>query len=287
MTRTTRIPLTGLLAALLCGAAVARQGTQAPLEQRFDPTQDIGIDQRLGERVPLELIFRDEDGREVRLGDYFGERPVVVALVYYECPMLCTLVLNGMVRSFRALSLDIGEDFEIVTVSIDPTETPELALSKKEGYLASYVEGAERPGAAAGWHFLTGEQQAIDALAEAVGFRYVYDEEAGEYAHASGIMVATSEGVLSRYLYGIEYITRDLRLALVEASQGQVGSFVDQVLLLCYHYDPTTGRYGFAIMAALRTGGIATVGLIVGFVLLSLRRERRARRAQRAAASGS
>lgn len=266
-----------VLACLLAGAGrAAPQRAELGPVQRFDPTQDVGLDQRLGERVPLELELFDEEGRRVRLESFFGERPVVLALVYYECPMLCTLVLNGMVRAFRALSLDLGVDYEVVTVSIDPRETPALARAKRDGYLATYHEAAERPRARDGWHFLTGDQSAIDALAAAVGFRYAYDEAADEFAHSSGIVVATPDGVLSRYLYGVEYVTRDLRLALVEASRGAVGGLVDQVLLLCYHYDPTTGRYGLAIMAALRAGGVATVVLIALFVLRSLRRERRA-----------
>jgi protein SCO1/2 len=267
----------GLAWIALAAGSASGQRAEMTYEQRFDPAQQIGLDQRLGEHVPLELVFRDETGREVRLAQLFGRRPVVIALVYYDCPMLCTLVLNGMVRTFRALALHLGEDYEVVTVSIDPRETPELAARKKAEYLRTYAAGDPSPAAAAGWHFLTGDQTSIDALAQAVGFRYAYDPQSDEFAHASGIVVATPQGVLSHYLYGVEYITRDLRLALVEASQGRVGSLIDQVLLLCYHYDPATGRYGFAVVAAVRAGGILTVVLIVGFVLRSLVRERGAR----------
>ncbi len=270
----------GLTVGLVTLLAAAQSSEPTPV-QRFDPAQDVGLDQRLGEQVPLDLSFRDEQGREVVLRELFGRRPVVIALVYYECPMLCTLVLNGMVRTFRALALDLGTDYEVITVSIDPRETPELAARKKAQYLETYRANSQRPAAASGWHFLTGEPASIDALARAIGFRYAYDEQSGEFAHASGIVIATPEGVLSRYLYGIEYITRDLRLALVEASQGQVGTLVDQVLLLCFHYDPATGRYGLAIMAVLRAGGILTVVLMAAFVVRSVRRDRRVAAAAR------
>ncbi len=274
--------------AFLASAPARAQRAELSLEQRFDAAQAVGLDQRLGERLPLELVLRDEEGREVRLRELFGRRPVVIALVYYDCPMLCTLVLNGMVRSFRALSLELGEDYVVVTLSIDPRETPELAARKKAQYLETYAAGAPRPSAARGWRFMTGEQAAIDELARAIGFRFAYDEESGEFAHSSGIVVATPDGVLSRYLYGVEYITRDLRLALVEASEGRVGTLVDQVLLLCYHYDPATGRYGLAVISAVRAGGLLTVALIAAFVLRALARERRAfGRASGAAERGS
>ena len=278
----------GLALAAFAADGASAQRSELTYEQRFDPAQEIGFDQRLGAQVPLDLALRDEDGREVRLAQLFGERPVVIALVYYECPMLCTLVLNGMVRSFRALSLDLGVDYDVVTVSIDARETPELAARKKAEYLATYGAGEPSAAAVAGWHFLTGDQAAIDALASTLGFRYAYDPQSDEFAHASGIVVATPQGQLSRYLYGVEYITRDLRLALVEASHGRVGNLIDQVLLLCYHYDPATGQYGFAVLTAIRTGGILTVALIVGFVARSLARDRRARdRALAAAGHGS
>jgi protein SCO1/2 len=254
--------------ALLAAPAAAQGGVAL---QRFDPSQDVGIDQRLGEHIPLDLEFRDERGQTVKLASYFGKKPVVLALVYYQCPMLCTLVLNDLVRALRALPLELGRDFEIVTVSIDPRETPQLAATKK----ASYVETYGRDGSA--WHFLVGDEASIGALARAIGFRYVYDAEADQYAHAAGLIVATPEGVLSRYLYGVEYAPRDLRLALVEAGDGRVGGLADQVLMLCFHYDPTTGKYGFAIMSALRIAGVATVVVLVAFMLRSLRRERRGR----------
>jgi protein SCO1/2 len=272
---TTARRLAASLACIVLAASVASgQRAEMTYEQRFNPAQQIGLDQKLGGQVPLELAFRDETGREVRLAELFGRRPVVIALVYYDCPMLCTLVLNGMVRTFRALSLHLGQDYEVITVSIDPRETPELAARKKAEYLKTFAAGEPGPEAAEGWHFLTGDQASIDALARTVGFRYAYDAASDEFAHASGLIVATPQGVLSHYLYGVEYITRDLRLALVEASQGRVGGLIDQVLLLCYHYDPSTGRYGFAVVTAVRSAGILTVVLILGFIVRSLVRER-------------
>jgi len=242
--------------------------------QRFDPRQDVGIDQRLGESLPLSAVFRDDSGREVELGELLDGRPCVLALVYYECPMLCTLVLNDLLRALRAIPLEAGRDFDVIAVSIDPRETPELAARKARQYVESYG----REGSGRGWHFLTGEQASIDALARAVGFRYIWDERAQQFAHASGVLVATPQGVLSHYFYGLEYPARDLRLALVDAAEERIGSPVDQVLLLCLHYDPTTGRYGLAITGALRLGGIATLAILGGFLFVSLRRERRAAR---------
>jgi protein SCO1/2 len=235
------------------------------------PLRGIGLDQRLNEQVPLDLTFHDETGKAVQLREYFGEKPVVLALVYYECPMLCSLVLNGLLRSLRTLSFAVGEEFNVVTVSFNPWETPALAAAKKEMYLQSYA----RPGAEAGWHFLTGDEEAIQQLTRAVGFRYVYDPQSKQYAHASGIMVLTPEGKIARYFYGIEYAPRDLRLGLVEASASTIGSPVDQVLLLCYHYDPQTGKYGVVIMSVLRLAGVATVLSLGTFMLVMFRRDRR------------
>jgi protein SCO1 len=231
---------------------------------------EVGIDQKLNEQIPLDLQFRDESGRIVSLNDYFHKRPVIVALVYYECPMLCTLILNGMLSAFRTLAFNPGEEFEVVTVSIDPRETPELAAAKK----AEYLSGYGRPGAEQGWHFLTGEEASIRQLADAVGYRYFYDPQTQEYGHASAIMVATPSGRLARYFYGIEYSARDLRLSLVEASNNRIGSPVDQILLYCFHYDPMTGKYGLVIRNLLRLGGAATLLLIGGFITVMLIRDR-------------
>ncbi len=238
--------------------------------------QEIGIDQRLGEAVPLGLAFRDEEGAEVLLGDYFGRRPVVLALVYYECPMLCTQVLNGLLTGLRAVSFDAGDAFEVVAVSFDPDESPTLAAAKKAEYIGRYG----REGAAQGWHFLTGDQASIASLTRAVGFRYVYDPGSDQFAHASGVMVLTPGGKLARYFYGIEYAPRDLRLGLIEASENRIGSVVDQVLLYCFHYDPRTGKYGVVIMNVIRLAGAATALALGGFVVVMLRRERRGRARQ-------
>jgi protein SCO1/2 len=274
MSTTMRATLfTTLILTLLCGAARAQRFDPV---QRFNPAQDVGIDQRLGERIPLDLVFRDEHGQSVALAQLFGRRPVVLAFVYYQCPMLCTMVLNDLTRALKALPLELGPDYEVVVVSIDPSETPELAAEKKARYLEQLARAGAEPAA---WHFLTGDDASIHALARAAGFRYVYDAEAKQYAHASGLMVVTPQGVLSRYLYGLEYSARDLRLALVEASDGTVGGLTEQVLMLCFHYDPTTGKYGFAIINGVRAAGIATVLALAAFMLIHLRRDARARRA--------
>ncbi len=230
--------------------------------------QEVGIDQRLNEQVPLDLTFKDEAGRPVQLGSYFSSRPVVLSLVYYDCPMLCTQVLNGMLGSFKAMSFNIGEQYTVVTVSFDPRETPALAASKKETYVKAY----NRPGAADGWHFLTGDETAIKRLTSAVGFHYNFDPATGQFAHASGIMVLTPQGKLARYFYGIEYAPKDLRLGLIEASANRIGSPVDELLLYCYHYDPATGKYGAAVMNIMRAGGILTVIAIAMLILLLRRR---------------
>lgn len=255
------------LVALLHATNLARAGTPDEI------IRGIGFEQRLGVQLPLDLMFTDESGREVRLGKYFGQKPVVLALVYYECPMLCTQVLNGLAKSIRTMSLQAGEDFEIVAVSFDPRETPQLAAENKHEYIRRYgQENTE-----SGWHFLTGNAPEIDALTTAAGFRYSFDETTGQYAHASGIIVATPQGISSRYLFGIDYPPRDLRLGLVEASGGKIGSLADQVLLYCYLYDPKTGKYGLVIMRVLRAGGIATVLALATFMLVMFRRDWRAR----------
>jgi len=231
---------------------------------------EVGIDQKLDHQIPLELTFRDDLGKTVTLQKYFHSRPVIISLVYYNCPMLCTQVLNGMVETFRTLNFTAGKEFDVITVSIDPGESFELAAEKKEQYIEAY----DRAGTGDGWHFLTGEQESIARLADAVGFRYVYDEQTGQFAHASGIMVATPEGKLARYLYGIEYGAKDLRFSLMEASQNRIGSPVDKLLLLCYHYDPMTGKYGVLVATLLRIGGALAVLALGGFMFRSFRRDR-------------
>lgn len=239
--------------------------------QRPQVLREVGIDQRLGGRLPLDLAFRDERGREVRLGDYFGERPVVLSFAWYGCPMLCPLVLNGMVTSLGVLSLDIGKDFDVLTVGIDPRETPALASEKKDLYTKRYA----RPGAAEAWHFLTGDAAAIESLTQAVGFRFVWDEKTEQWAHAAGVVVLTPEGEIARYFYGIEFSPRDLKLGLVEASSNRIGSLADQLLLFCYHYDPVTGTYGALAMGAVRVGALLTMLGLGTFLATGWRRERR------------
>ena len=229
--------------------------------------QEVGIDQKLGQQLPLDLVLRDENGQEVKLGQYFGKRPVVLSLVYYSCPMLCTQVLNGMVGAFKTLSFVPGEEYEVITVSFDTRETPALAAAKKATYV-NYLPATKRAAASNGWHFLTGDEATIKRLTDGVGFRYHWDEATNQFAHASGIMVLTPEGKLAQYYYGIEYSARDLRLGLVEASANRIGSPVDQLLLYCYHYDPATGTYGAVVMNMVRLGGILTVIAIVGLILM-------------------
>jgi protein SCO1/2 len=232
----------------------------------------VSYEQRLNEQLPLDLPFKDEDGRSVRLGDYFGAKPVVMAFVYYECPMLCTQVLNGLTTSLTVLGETVGREFDVVAVSFDPRETPVLASGKKKSHLDRY----QRPESANGWHFLTGDEQSIKTLTNAAGFHYVWDEKTQQFAHPSGIIVATPEGKLSRYFFGIEYAPRDVKFALIESSAGRIGNAIDQLLLYCYHYDPATGSYGFVAMGAVRLGGAITVLALLGFVVVSIRREGRA-----------
>jgi len=235
--------------------------------------KEVGFDQNLGQRVPLDLVFQDESGRDVELREFFGAKPVVLSFVYYQCPMLCNQVMNGMLGSFRQISFNVGEQFEVVTVSFDPTETPALAAAKKQ----TYVSGYNRANGAAGWHFLTGDDANIKRLADAIGFRYTWDEQTKQFAHASGIMIATPEGKLARYFYGIDYPPKDLRLSLVEASANKIATPVDALMLYCYHYDPSTGKYGVAIMNVMRIAGVVTIISIVGLLLLLRKISRRNR----------
>ena len=254
-----------LLLTLLLGLQVNAQNYTDNLQQR------IGIDQKLGNQLPLDLPFLNSDGNPVHLGDYFGDKPLILSLVYFDCPMLCTQVINSLLRAMNVLSFGAGTEFDVLTISIDPDETPELANAKKIEYLKNY-RGRE---GSTGWHFLTGDQEQIQQLATAVGFRYEYDEPTDQYIHASGIMILTPEGKLARYFYGIDYPPRDLRWGLVEAADGAIGNPVDQLLLLCYSYDPMTGKYGLYIRNSLRIGGLATILAIGSFIVVMLRRERR------------
>lgn len=258
---------------ILCVVGVVPVGAHHTADHGPTLLRDIGFDQQLDAQVPLDLAFRDEIGRPVRLADYFGHKPIILVLAYYECPMLCSLVSNGLLRSLRTLSFDVGDQFNVVTVSFNPSEGSTLAAAKKK----SYIERYGRIGAADGWHFLTGEEGPIRQLAEAVGFRYAYDVEKDQYAHATGIVVVTPQGRIARYFYGLEYPSRDLRLALVEASANTIGSAVDQVLLYCYQYDPATGKYGVLIMNVIRLAGLATVLTLGTFMAVMFRLDRRKR----------
>lgn len=277
----------------LCGnllfavAAHGQPGQPAPMQPSYS-LQDsnltpalpgslagVGIDQRLGVQVPLDTVLRDEAGRAVALSTYFHSgKPILLAPVYYRCPMLCTQILSGMVSALRVLSLDPGKDFEVIAISFDPKDTAEIAAAKKENYLHRY----RRPGTANGWHFLTGDESNVRAVTDAIGFHYKYDPQTDQYAHASAIMILTPEGKVSKYFYGVEYSPRDIRLGLVEASNNRIGTPADEVLLFCFHYDPATGKYGAAVINLLRVtaGAFALIGGLA--IVIALRRDARGRR---------
>lgn len=269
---------TFVIALLAVCASVSAWSQAAPRLQPGDaiPNQkpsildQVGLDQRLNQQVPLDLAFVDDNGQPVQLQQYFGQKPVILMLVYYQCPMLCTQVLNGFTGAMNGIvRFNIGREFNVVTVSIDPRDTAQDAAAAKKRYLQRY----RRAGAAEGWHFLTGKKDQIDALAQAVGFRYAWDPEIKQYAHASGIMLLTPSGRVAQYYYGIEYAPRDIQLGLIEASKGKIGNVVDQVLLYCYHYDPRQGKYGAAIFNVLRLTALATVMALGGFMLIMFRRD--------------
>jgi protein SCO1/2 len=258
-----------LLAVMLLAASAAAQmnnGIMAPPANTRPPRlQNVGIEQHLDTQVPPDLTFRDETGKTVKLGDYFGHKPLILNLVYYNCTMLCGEALAGLSSAMRLIKFDVGNEFDVVTVSFDPRETPEMAAAKKKDYVARYG----RANAAAGWHFLTGQPESIDALTKAVGFQYQYDAKTNQYAHATAIMVLTPQGRISRYFYGVDFPPKDLRMGLVEASQGKIGNAVDAVLLYCYHYNPETGKYGAMVANILRLAAAATI-LIMGIFLFIL-----------------
>lgn len=260
-----------LFIAIALVASAAPAAGQAPLRTA---QQGVAFDQKLDAQAPLDVRLRDESGRLVKLGDYFGNKPVVLVLAYFRCPGLCSLVLNGLTDAMNGIPQTAGNEFTVLTVSFDPADSCELARDKKKAYLEQYA----RPGAEGGWHFLTGGEREVKRLADAVGFRYAFDHATGEYRHASGVMVLTPGGRVSRYLFGINYAPRDLRLALVEASEGKIGSAADQVLLMCLSYDPETGKYRLTALNAVRIGGAVTVVVLGGLVLRALLRERRKRR---------
>ena len=288
--RNTAVVIASLCLLFLCcvvvSAQMGRKQGASPLysSQPYEPAaptglpavlKEVGIDQKLNESLPADAVFKDEAGNEVKLGTYFGKRPVVLSLVYYDCPMLCTQILNGMIGSFKTLSLKPGQDFDVISISFDPRETPALAAAKKNLYVNNLPE-SKRSGATAGWHFLTGDEENIRRVTEAVGFRYRWDPSTNQFAHASAIYVVTPEGKLSHYFYGIEYAPRDLRLGLVEASQNKIGTAVDQLMLYCYHYDPETGKYGAVVMNMIRLGGVVTL-ICIGVMFFVMRKRNSAR----------
>jgi protein SCO1/2 len=233
--------------------------------------QTVGVDQNLDAQVSPDLKFRDENGKTVYLRDFFGKKPLLLSLVYYECPGLCTMTLNGIATSLKPLTFTPGKEFDILTISFDPREKPELATAKKNRYLKEYG----RPNAAPGWHFLTGDEADIKELCKTVGFRYQYDEATKQYAHAAAIMVLTPQGRISRYFYGLEYSSKDIRLGLVEASEERIGTISDAVTLLCYKYDPASGKYSLAILKVMRLGAVLTILSLGTFMFVMFRRDRR------------
>jgi protein SCO1 len=261
-----------LLASSAFGQAMTQGVMSPPANVRPPYLENVGIEQRLDAQVPPDLAFVDDAGRPVKLGDYFGRKPLILNLVYYNCTMLCGEALAGLTGSMKMIKFDVGNEFDVVTVSFNPKETPEIAAAKKQDYLKRYG----RPNAAAGWHFLTGPAESINTLTKTVGFQYQYDPTKNQYAHATAIMVLTPEGRLSRYFYGVDFPPKDLRMGLVEASQGKIGNLTDQVLLYCYHYDPSVGKYGAVVSNMLKLGGGLTILLVGGLLFVLIRLDRMA-----------
>jgi protein SCO1/2 len=262
----------GTMTSMLLCLAISATTVRAQVYGRPAILRDVGIEQHLGAQVPLDIPFTDDTGSPVTLRKYAG-KPIVLALVYYTCPSLCDLVLNGIVRSARALKFTAGDEFEVVAISFDPRENAPLARDKKQSYVKEYG----RPGSDKGWHFLTGSDAASRSVADAVGFRYRYDPISNQYAHPSAVMILTPEGRVARYFFGIDYQPRDVKLGLMEASHEQIGSPLDAVQLFCFHYDPANGKYGFMIVNVLRLAGLATMGALAAFIILMLLRDSRAR----------
>jgi protein SCO1/2 len=259
-----------LLAASAWGQGMSKGIMSPPANVRPPRLENVGIEQRLDGQMPPDLAFRNETGQTVRLGDYFGKKPLILNLVYYNCTMLCGEALAGLSSAMRLVKFDVGKEFEVITVSFDPRETPEIAAAKKKDFVRRYG----RSGADAGWHFLTGPAESVNALTKAVGFQYQYDPKINQFAHATAIMVLTPQGRISRYFYGVDFPPKDLRMGLVEASQGKIGNSIDAVLLYCYHYDPATGKYGAVIANILRLAAAATILILGGFIFIMLRLER-------------
>ena len=258
---------TTVLSASAWGQGITQGPLSPPANMRPPGLKNVGIEQNLNEQIPPGLTFRDETGKTVTLGDFFGKKPMILNLVYYQCPMLCGEVLTGLESALRVLKFDVGKEFDVLTVSFDPKETPEMASAKKAEYLKRYG----RSGAADGWHFLTGPASSIDALTKAAGFQYQYDPKSGQFAHATAIMVLTPEGKIAQYYYGVEFAPKDLRLGLIQASENKIGTVVDQVLLYCYHYDPDTGKYGAIISRVLQLAAGATVLILGTFLVVMFR----------------
>jgi protein SCO1/2 len=269
-----RLARAGLRVALLAVSVIAITGGAAWPHDDGRPAalREVAFDQKLNQPLPLELSFRDESGKTIRLADYFKQKPVILNFIYYKCRDLCPLLLDGIVRSLRAVSFDVGNQFDVLTVSFDPDDTPGLAAVKKADLMEKYT----RPGAAAGWHFLTGDKASIQALTQAAGFRYTYDRRTGEFGHATGMVLVTPDGRTSRYFYGIDFSPRDVRLGLIEAAARKIGSPIDQLLLFCYHYDATTGKYTLLVGRVMRAAAALTVLVLGGFIALMLLRERKA-----------
>ena len=265
-----------MLATMACGQAMSQAMTRGimspPTNVRPPNLQNVGIEQHLDAQVPPDLAFVDDAGHNVKFGDYFGKKPLILNLVYYQCTMLCGEALAGLAGAMKMVKFDVGNEFDVVTVSFNPNETPAIAAAKKKEYLERYG----RPGAASGWHFLTGPAESINALTKAVGFQYQYDAKTNQYAHATAIMVLTPQGHISRYFYGVDFPPKDLRLGLVEASQGKIGNAVDQVLLYCYHYDPATGKYGAVVTNILRLGAAVTILFLGGLLFILFRLDKAA-----------
>lgn len=284
--RTIALLACGVVALASSGIAQYRPpelNSAPPADAQPAILKEVGIDQKLGDQVPLDAHFKDESGRDVTLKDYAGDKPIVLNLVYYGCPLLCGQVLNGLTRSLRALEMEPGKDFKVVTISFDPKEKPELAAEKKENYLKEYRNDHAREN----WHWLTGSEDQIKRVTQAVGFRYVWDEKFQQYAHGSGIMLLTPEGKVSRYFYGIEYSPKDMRLGITEASSGRVGSLADKVLLYCFHYDPSAGKYTMSVLRLIQAGGFLTLAGLGSFLFIMFRKDFRANRLRHAQELGS
>jgi protein SCO1/2 len=262
-----------LLAVSACALSAWAQSSKVNPGGQMEMLKQVSFEQRLNAQLPLDLQFRDEEGRTLALKDLFKDKPVIIAPVYYECPMLCDLTMSGVVKALRTLKLEPGKDFEMVMLSFNPKETPVIAAEKKRAYLKRY----NRPGTENGWHFLTGDEPQIEALTQAMGFRYVYDPTTKQYAHAAGIVIATPQGKLSRYIFGMDPAARDVRLGIVDSALGKVGDPVAQLLLMCFHYDPTGGKYTLNVLTAVRIAGALTLAVMGGFLIVNLRRERRQR----------